>query len=307
MNTLVFKYVAEIEKTRSITKAAENLYMAQPNLSKAVKELEDTLGFAIFERTSRGVVPTKQGSEFLVHAKNILGQLKKVEHMSQAGKNDFQRFSLAIPRGSYITRAFTNFVKSLDPERGMDINMRETSSVNVINDVTEGECRLGIIRYSLDYENYFKDYLKEKRLGCEPIWEFKHLVLMSRKNPLADADEICSSDLEKMIEIVHGDTVVPYLSAGYMDEQRMRKISIYERGSQFDLLVNVPNTYMLVSAIPQPIIDSLGLVQRKYSGNTKHYKDVLIYREGYVLSDIDKQFVAYLTEAKNSVAFCNYE
>ena len=59
MNTLHFKYAVEVEQTRSITQAAENLYMAQPNLSKAIKELEDSLGIIIFERNSKGVTPTK--------------------------------------------------------------------------------------------------------------------------------------------------------------------------------------------------------------------------------------------------------
>ena len=44
MNTLYFKYAVEVEQTRSITQAAENLFMAQPNLSKAIKELEEYYG-----------------------------------------------------------------------------------------------------------------------------------------------------------------------------------------------------------------------------------------------------------------------
>ena len=58
MNTQHLKYAVEVERTGSITQAADNLYMAQPNLSKAIKELEDTLGISIFRRTSKGVVPT---------------------------------------------------------------------------------------------------------------------------------------------------------------------------------------------------------------------------------------------------------
>ena len=65
MNTLHFKYAVEVEKTGSISQAAENLFMAQPNLSKSIKELEDTLGIGVFERTSKGVIPTIQGKEFL--------------------------------------------------------------------------------------------------------------------------------------------------------------------------------------------------------------------------------------------------
>ena len=72
MNTLYFRYAVEIEKTHSITQAAENLYMAQPNLSKAIKELENTLGITIFRRTSKGVLPTEQGMKFLKYAKQVL-------------------------------------------------------------------------------------------------------------------------------------------------------------------------------------------------------------------------------------------
>ena len=79
MNTLHFKYAVEIEKTRSITQAAENLYMAQPNLSKAIKELENSLGITIFRRTSKGVIPTDQGMKFLACAKQILMQIDNME------------------------------------------------------------------------------------------------------------------------------------------------------------------------------------------------------------------------------------
>ena len=77
MNIIQFKYAIEVERTGSISQAAENLYMAQPNLSKAIRELEETLGFPVFERTSRGVVPTRRGEEFLKLARGVLLQ---VEH-----------------------------------------------------------------------------------------------------------------------------------------------------------------------------------------------------------------------------------
>ena len=65
MNTLHFKYALEVEKTGSITQAADNLYMGQPSLSKAIKELEDTLNIEIFKRSPRGMVPTEEGARFL--------------------------------------------------------------------------------------------------------------------------------------------------------------------------------------------------------------------------------------------------
>ena len=80
MNTMHFKYVVEVEKTRSITQAARNLFMAQPNLSKAIRELEETLGFAIFERTPKGVTPTRKGAAFLHYAKNVVQFCQKPQN-----------------------------------------------------------------------------------------------------------------------------------------------------------------------------------------------------------------------------------
>ena len=73
MNIAHLKYAVEVEKTASITKAAENLFMGQPNLSRGIKELEETLGVKIFKRTSKGIVPTPQGEELLGYAKEYSG------------------------------------------------------------------------------------------------------------------------------------------------------------------------------------------------------------------------------------------
>ena len=63
MNTQHLKYAIEVERTGSITQAADNLYIGQPSLSKAIRELEESLGIVIFKRTSKGVVPTEKGLE----------------------------------------------------------------------------------------------------------------------------------------------------------------------------------------------------------------------------------------------------
>ena len=79
MNIIHLKYAVEIEKTRSISKAAENLFMAQPNLSRAIKELEESIGIAIFNRTPKGITVTPDGEEFLHHARKILRQVEEME------------------------------------------------------------------------------------------------------------------------------------------------------------------------------------------------------------------------------------
>ncbi|NMB96652.1 MAG: LysR family transcriptional regulator, partial [Clostridiaceae bacterium] len=128
MNTLYFKYAVEVERTGSITQAADNLYMGQPNLSKAIKELEDTFGITIFKRTSKGVIATQKGEEFLKYAKKILVQIKEIEAMCRDDNSNKQTFNISIPRSSYIAKAVTNFISTLDDEKEMEINVKETNS-----------------------------------------------------------------------------------------------------------------------------------------------------------------------------------
>ena len=106
MNILHLKYAVEISRTKSISQAAENLYMGQPNLSRAIKELEENLGITIFERTPKGISVTPDGEEFLQYAKRIIKQVEDVEAMYKNGREKKQKFSVCVPRASYISYAF---------------------------------------------------------------------------------------------------------------------------------------------------------------------------------------------------------
>ena len=311
MNTLHFKYAVEVARTGSITQAADNLYMAQPNLSKAIKELEDTLGIPIFKRTSKGMVPTEKGAEFLIYAKNILTQVSEMESLYVSDSGIKQRFNIVIPRGSYISAAFTRFVSELDPALEIEVDVKETNSMQAISEVASGTYNIGIIRYQTIHERYFIDFLMSKDLAFDPIWEFEHLALMSREHPLAEENQISYEHLKRYIEIVHGDLGVPYLTDH--DQKRVptgehlkKKIYVYERGSQFDMLCQVPTTYMWVSPIPGIWLNRYDLVQRRCTEADNKYKDVLIYPKSYDFSQLDKKYLDKLYESKNEVALKKY-
>ena len=308
MNTLFFKYALEVNRTGSITKAAQNLYMAQPNLSKAVRELEESLGYPVFERKSNGMAPTKKGETFLLYAKDILDRINELEKLSNDQKDNIQKFQVAIPRGSYIANGFTEFVSELDMDQKIDLTVRETNSMQAIDFVADEKFNLGIVRYQKVYENYFLDYIKSKQLIYEPVWEFEYLVVMSGKHPLSDKENIKMEDLSNYIEICHGDIEVPYLNIYSIfhhqnETSSEKKIYVYERGSQFDLLTNVPQTFMWVSPIPKRYLKQYGLVQKFCeAGNNNRYKDILIYRKGYRLSNLDIKFQRKLYESKIEVS-----
>ena len=165
MNTLHFKYAVEIEKTRSITQAAENLYMAQPNLSKAIKELENTLGITIFRRTSKGVIPTDQGIKFLGYARQILMQIDNMEAIHSPDKPKNSKLRISVPRAGYISKAFSEYIAAVESDDDMEVYFCETNSLRTAENVRENGYDFGIIRYNTAHEKYYMDctYLSKGR------------------------------------------------------------------------------------------------------------------------------------------------
>ncbi|MBR3815675.1 MAG: LysR family transcriptional regulator [Clostridia bacterium] len=302
MNILHMKYAVEVAKVGSLNKAAETLLIAQPNISRSIKELEADLGITIFDRSSKGMFLTPEGENFIGYAKNILKQIEQVEDIYKNGAVKKQKFSISVPRACYISEAFAQFSKSLsfDPA---EIFYKETNSQRTINNILNHDYKLGIIRYAENYDKYFKTMLEEKGLSYEMVTEFSYSLIMSADSPLAELDEITFDDLTDYIEIAHADPYVPSLPLSKVVKEELpdnieRRIFIFERASQFDLLSENPDTFMWVSPAPQKVLDRYNLVQRKCVDNKKVYKDVLIYKNGYKLTKLDKQFITELCESK---------
>lgn len=297
-------FALEIDRVGSFTQAAQNLYMAQPNLSKAIRELENELGFSIFKRTAKGVRTTEEGSEFLYHARQIVEQLNAVERISQRVGDEKLKYKISIPRGSYIVDGFTAFLSELKLEKGMEVTINETNALGTISNVVDRGYNLGIIRYQTVDENHYMTMLKNNHLCYETIWEFEYVLVMSERNPLAGKEEITMDDLKKYTKITHGDIELPHVRhRGDGNETFSRNvIYVYERGSQFDLLANVPATYMWVSPIPQKLLAKNRLVQRVCRAENNRYKDVMIFREDYHINEYDKLFQKKLYESKVDVS-----
>lgn len=296
------KYAVEVAKSGSLNKASEVLLIAQPNLSRSIKELEYDLGIVIFDRTSRGMTLTPEGEEFINFAKGILAQIDQVEKYYKDNSARKQKFSISVPRACYISEAFAEFSKSLTKEPA-EIFYKETNSQRTIRNILENNYNLGIIRYAEHYDKYFKDMLESKGIGYELVTEFRYHLMMSAESPLAQKEHITFDDLSGLIEIAHADPYVPSMSLSKVMKEELpdnveRRIFIYERGSQFDLLSRNPETFMWVSLVPPSVLDRYQLVEKECVNNTKIYKDVLVYRNGYKLSMLDKQFITALCEAR---------
>lgn len=302
MNILHVKYAVEIANLGSINKASEVLFVAQPNLSRAVKELEADLGIVIFDRSAKGMVPTIEGRQFLEYAKQILHQIDEVEHLFKYGKEKKKRFAVSVPRSAYISEAFSKFSKCIDAVN-VNIFYKETNSWRAINNILSSDYNLGIVRYAKEYDRYYNVMLNEKGLITEDITEFRYRLVVNKTSPLAYKDTFSLSELSGYTEITHADSSVPSLPVSDMKKNELvadneRRIFVYERASQFDLLTENNKTYMWVSPVPQKTLDRYGLVQKKSDNSRILYKDVLVYKSDYKLTDLDKLFIEELKKTK---------
>lgn len=249
---------------------------------------------------------TSDGETFIRYAKTILRQVDEVESIFNGSGSVKKRFSISVPRASYISDAFARFSHSLTNEAEAEIIYKETNSLRAIKNILHEDYKLGIIRYAENYDKYFKTMLDEKDMQYEMITEFSYVLAMSRDNPLASAEKITFDALKDYIEIAHADPYVPSLPLSQVRKEELpdnigRRIFVFERASQFELLSENPETFMWVSPIPQKLLDRYDLVQIPCEENKKIYKDILIYKCDYKLTVLDKAFIDELCKSKREM------
>ena len=309
MNLMHVKYAVEVARLGSLNKAAESLMIAQPNLSRSIKELEAELGITIFQRSAKGMILTPEGEEFMDTARDILHRIERLERSYRDGSHKKRKFSITVPRAFYISAALAEFSKTLGDE-DVEIYYKETNSKRTINCILEREYRMGIIRYSDGYDKYYKNLFEEKGLYSELVAEFSYVLVMSKEHPLANKTDINYADLSTYIEIAHADPYVPSIPTSKVFREELpdnvgKRIFVFERASQYDLLSENPRTFMWVSPLSEKVLDRYGLVQREVKGNKRVYKDVLIYHKGYKLTKIDKEFMTALVDARRKYVKSN--
>ncbi len=308
MNIIHMKYAVEVARLGSISKASESLNLAQPNISRAIKDLESDLGITIFDRKAKGMELTPEGKQFIAKAQGILGQINELKHFYSNGAPKKMRFSLSAPRAAYIADAFAKFSDSID-DNTLDAVFDETDTYNTIKKILTSDCKLGIIRYDEAADGYFAEMLEKNLLRYETVATFRYSVITSKRSVLASKSEVFEEDLKNQIQITHKSPYEATLSAseGNKPEMRVRAdrcIYVLDTAAQLEILSENPETFMWVSPVPDALLERYGLVQFKcVDCGRKSYKDVLIYDEKYKFSELDEKFIRCLNEASEKYVF----
>ncbi len=309
MNTQYFQYALEVEKTGSITQAANNLYISQPTMSKAIKDMEDTVGFPIFHRTSRGMVPTVRGKEFLQHARRIAADVQNMEQALRGQDSSRQLFSIAIPRVHYIAEAVAEFLPTFNSRGRMEINVIETNPITVLNSVAEGQAMLGVVRCHAEDREYFLKSIAENRLRHELVWRGNYVALMREDHPLAHKEHLTCTDFLPYVEIAFGDDRVPYVRNSEAKTasgatKNDRRILVTNRAMRMNLLKQNSQAYTWTSPLRGETLQSGHLVQRGCTCDHRcQFEDLLVAKAGYRFSELDIAFINQLSLQRNQVAY----
>ncbi|WP_373079661.1 LysR family transcriptional regulator [Fusobacterium varium] len=189
------QYIIEISRCGSISKASKNLYVAQPYLSKLLKELEEEIGITIFNRNIKGVELTDEGKEFINHVRPLLEQKKKIIEMYSHHKADPAMYiAISTQRYPFVIKAFIEFFKKKIINK-FEIHIREVGMYKVINDVYEKRSALGIIFISELTEKFLKKVLASKDIEFYEIVKLTPCVFFHKNHPLAQNNEINLNEL----------------------------------------------------------------------------------------------------------------
>ena len=243
-------YVIIISECGSLNKAAEILYVAQPSLTGAVKELEKELGITIFNRSGRGVTLTNDGTEFLLYARQVYAQYKELlEKYGKAG-NLKKKFGVSTQHYSFAVKAFVEMVKTFDTSK-YEFAIRETKTKEVIDDVSTMRSEIGILYLSDFNRKALLKILSSQQLEFHSIIHCKPYVYLWKGHPLAKQKSITLPELQQYpcLSFEQGESSSFYYAEEILSTcEYPRIIKANDRATMLNLMIGL-NGYTLCSGI----------------------------------------------------------
>ncbi|HOM03728.1 MAG TPA: LysR family transcriptional regulator [Acetivibrio sp.] len=244
------KYIIKIVECGSITEAAKQLFITQPSLSTAVKDLEKELGIEIFYRTAKGISLSDDGAEFLSYARQIIEQTELMEQRYMGKKPSKKLCSISTQHYAFAVNAFVELLLDLDIDE-YEFTLRETRTYEIIEDVKNLRSEIGIIYLSNFNEKVLNKILKENHLVFNLLFEADPHVFISSKHPLAKNAAVTLEDLNNypFLAFEQGNYNSFYFSEEILSTiSRKKTIYVSDRATLFNLLIGL-NGYTICSGV----------------------------------------------------------
>jgi len=306
MTLIQLRYLITIAETSSLNKAAEQLYISQPSLTSAMKELEKELGIILFHRSGRGVTLTNDGMEFLLYAKQIYGQYETV--LEKYGKSGSlkKKFGVSTQHYSFAVKAFVDMAKEFDMSR-YEFAIRETRTAEVIRDVSTMRSEVGVL-YLCDFNRKsMEKLLKSANLEFHHLIECRAYVYIWKNHPLADRDSISFAQLEDYpcLSFEQGDNGSFYFAEEILSTNEYpQMIKANDRATMLNLMVGL-NGYTLCSGIICEELNGTDYVAIPFQEDERNPNSTMeigyVTRKNMILSKVGELYIDKLKKYLNIV------
>ena len=244
------KYVIEVANRGSINEAAKRLFISQPSLSNAIKDLEEELQLVIFERSNKGISLTKEGVEFLSYARQVVEQAELLESRYLNAKPSPQHFSVSTQHYAFAVNAFVSLVESHGHDE-YELGLRETKTYEIIEDVKSLRSEIGIIYMNEFNGKVINKLLKTANLQFNSLFTAKPHIFISSKNPLAQQSIVTIDQLQHYpyLYFEQGEYNSFYFSEEILSTRsHQRSIRVSDRATLFNLLIGL-NGYTISTGV----------------------------------------------------------
>lgn len=244
------RYVVAVAEKGTISEAAKELFISQPSLTNAIKDLEKEMQITIFNRTNKGVIISNEGDEFLGYARQVLEQSSLLEEKYLNAKERSPHFSVSCQHYSFAVNAFVDVIREFGGNK-YDFTLRETQTHEIIEDVSRLKSEIGILYTSSINQDVIMKLIRQNDLKFEELFLANPHVFISSKHPLADRDYLSLDDLEEYpyLSFEQGEYNSFYFSEEILSTlDRKRNIKVRDRATLFNLVIGL-NGYTVSSGV----------------------------------------------------------
>ncbi|MER2149663.1 MAG: LysR family transcriptional regulator [Ruminococcus sp.] len=244
------KYIITVAETGSITEAAKKLYISQPSLSNAIKDIEKETKLTVFHRSRQGIALTKEGLEFLGYARSVVQQMELLENRFVSNEPAKLRFGVSTQHYTFTSNAFVEMVERFGQER-YEFILNETQTIQIMEDVKNRFSDLGILFISNGNKAIIRKELEDRRLQFFELFTAKPHVFLSADHPLAERKSVTLSQLRDYprLNFIQGSYESSYFSEElFSDVESDRIIRVSDRGAIVNLMIGM-NAYTISSGI----------------------------------------------------------
>ena len=233
------KYAVTVAECGTISAAAEKLFISQPSLTTAIRELETEMGVTIFSRTNRGVIVSREGEEFLGYARQILSQAQLLQERFSGREQGEKRFAVSSQHFNFTVLAFSRLVQNFRGPR-YSFHFRETTTYEVLEDVSQLRSEVGILALNEDNERFLRRMFGKLGLEFTELKRVQAELFVSAEHPLAGRRFVTVEDVSPYpcITFEQGEHNGQFFFEGLsaVAAQSCKTICVRERATEYQLL-----------------------------------------------------------------------